>query len=147
MRKSLACEASPQAQDRSYHIDEDQHREEVSVTPQDIQEDPRSSIGLCYIHPDRLFQINNTKDDISDSEVNHLQSEQLPRIVKEADQFIQISQQERKAFTKQKRIDALSCTRSGKVIAKPVLPLTKKQRNRLQTIPKNMLAEYLDTRE
>jgi len=135
---SLAREAPPQARERCPSGDVNVHGREVSVIPWDIQEDPRSSIASDNIHPDRIFQVNTTHN-ASDLEDIDLEPEQLPQIGESAEQFIWRFWKERKAFNKQKRIDALSRTRSGKVIAKP---LSKKQRNYLQPISKNTISAY-----
>jgi len=72
--------------------------------------------------------------DISDLEDIDSQPDHLSQMIARADQFIQIFRKERKAFNKQKQIDSLSHTRSGKI---PVKPLPKKQRNQLQAISKS----------
>jgi len=135
----------------------------VSPMPRDIQEElpPRSESG--NIHPDRLPQIDNTthdksdlvescqepqsqvvSSDVSDPNLGRSESEQLPRIITEMEQFLVKSRKERKAFNKQILIDSLPRTRSGKVIIKP---LSNKQRSYLLSIPKDMINAYLANRK
>jgi arsenate reductase-like glutaredoxin family protein len=59
-------------------------------------------------------------------------------------QFLRESLKERKALKKQKEIDLLSHTRSGKVLKHPV---TLGQRKHLQGIPKDTIKEYLERRK
>jgi len=93
------------------------------------------------VHPDRILQINKVSDS---QEVNNseLESDQATSIIQSAKRFIGQSRKERRAL-KQKPC-VLSRTKSGKI---PVKQLTKKQRNRLQAIPKDTLATYLDSRK
>jgi len=60
------------------------------------------------------------------------------RVIEETEEFIKDSRKERKAFKKKPAL--LSRTRSGKIPAKP---LSKKQRNHLQSIPKDTISAYL----
>jgi len=114
---SLACDAPPQARERSHCVDTNVPGREMSVTPRDIQEDAGPSIAFDNILSDRIFQVSTTHN-ARDLEDIDSERDRLPQIVKSAEQFIWRSQKERKAFNKQKRIDTLSRTRSAKVIAK-----------------------------
>ena len=140
---SLAREAPPQVRERSHSVDTNFNRREVSVTPQDIQEHRRFSILSDYNHPGRIFRVNATHN-ASHLEDGESEPERLPQIVECAEQLIWRSRKEWKAFNTQKRIDALSRTRSGKVIAKP---LSKKQRNYPQSISWNTISAYLANRK
>jgi len=115
---------------------------EVSATPQGIQEDSRPNIRLSHIHPDRESQVHNTIQDISDLRLSGSSDDQHLRIIEETEQYIQKSRKERKNIKKQS--DPLSCTRSEKILANP---LFRKQRNYLQSIPKDMIAKYLENRK
>jgi len=110
--------------------------------PRDVQEDSRFPIKPGSIHPDRLSQIVNTIYNINDLELDGSEPDQLLRIDQSIEQSIQQSRKERKRITRY--IEPLSHTTSGKVIAKP---LSKKQRNYLQSIPKSTIPEYLDKRK
>jgi len=119
-----------------------QHRREVSATPRDIQEDSRSYNELGYIHPDRIPQVPCTIHDISDRQLSGSWLNRHPGIVEPTEQFIQKSRKDRKQL--KKKSDLLSHSSSGKIRTKP---LSKKQRNYLQSIPKHTIASYLDNRE
>jgi len=110
----------------------------------DLQEELSSSKKTENIHPDRLIRIQNPLDENIDQEDLNEESERRSQIVESTEQFIQKSCKERKAFNKQIHVDSLSRTRSGKIIAKP---LTKKQRNYLQSIPKQSISTYLIDRK
>jgi len=140
---SLARKAPPQARERSHSVYTNVHQRELSETPRDIQEDPRSSIISDNIHPNGMIQVNTTHN-ASDQEDIESVPERLPQMVESTEKFIWRSRKERTAFNKPKRIDALSHTRSGKVIAKP---LSKKQRNYLQSISKDTICAYLADRK
>jgi len=114
---------------------------EVSAIPRDLQEDPRSNIELGNIHPDRVSRVGFTNSDVSELELDN--SEPLP-ILEKAEQFLRTSRKERKAFKQRKKADILSRTRSGKILTKP---LSNKQRNYLQGISKETIAEYLANRK
>jgi len=101
----------------------------VSVTPRDIPEDSR-------IHPDRIQQVGRETPDLE--EEYDSEPDQQSRVLKEAEQFVSISRQDRKAFSKKKAKDQLSQTRSEKTIAKS---LSNKQRKYLQSIPKDTIVE------
>jgi len=107
--------------------------------PRDIQEDSRS-----YIHPDRINQVGKTLLDLSGEQLSESEPSQLRLVIEKAEQFLQVSRKERKTFNKQKEKDRLSRMRSGKVIAKP---LSNKQRNYLQSIPKDTISAYLVDRK
>jgi hypothetical protein len=121
----------------------------VSTVPQDNQEDPRLPIEVEHIHPDRIPQVgvtihNLSKGDSSNLDLDNSQEDQLSQIANSTEQFIQLSRKERRAFNKQKKVDQLSRTRSGKVITKP---LSNKQRNYLQSIPKAIISMYRENRK
>jgi hypothetical protein len=108
---------------------------EVSITPRNIQEDPRSRAALDNVHPDRKTQIQSSDDDISSLDI---EDPRLEVIAKETEKFISLSRKERKAVTK-RNSNNLSNARSGKIVK----PATKKQRNYLQSIPKDTITDYL----
>jgi len=95
---SLASEASPQAREKVNPINTNQHDRDVSTTPRDIQEDPRSSSNSNQIHPDRVSQVNLTIYDNSDLELDDSEPDKLPRIIEDTEQFIQESRKERTAL-------------------------------------------------
>jgi hypothetical protein len=111
----------------------------VSITPRDIQEDPRRRATSDIVHPDRKAQIQISDDNISSLDIKDSRQE---NIAKETEKFISLSRKERKAVTKQNS-NNLSRTRSGKVTK----PITKKQRNYLQSISKDTIIEYLKNRK
>ena len=112
----------------------------VSVTPWDLQEHFRIDINADYIHPDRISRVRDQTPDSSG--LCEWSSHKSLRIKEKTNKFISGSQKERKALLK--RLDPLSRTRSGNI---PVRPLTKKQRNRLQAIPKDKISAYLASRD
>jgi hypothetical protein len=111
----------------------------VLITPRDIQEDPRRCARSNIVHPDRRAQVQVSDDDISSLNFEDSRQE---NIVNGTKKFISLSRKEHKAITKQNHSN-LSSTRSGKVTK----PITKKQRNYLQSIPKDMIIEYLENRK
>jgi hypothetical protein len=113
---------------------------ELSGVPRDIQEDPRNTIEIKNIHPDRQSQIQIPGDDISDL---HLEDIRQKEVVEKTEQFIQLTRKERKAFNKQKQQTLTSATRSGRIVK----PVKKKQKSYLQNIPKDSLSEYLEKRK
>jgi len=88
--------------------------------------------------------VANTFPEISDSDFVDKESSLGLGVVVTTKKFRQQSQKDRKAFNKQKSVDQLSRTRSGRVLAKP---LTNKQRNHLQSISKDTISEYLKNRK
>jgi len=112
---------------------------EVAVVPPDNLD---IDIKENHIHPERISRVTNIDSDISEDENNKSEPDQATLVVQSARRFINQSKKARKAL-KQKPC-ALSQTRSGKVSRKP---LTKKQRNRLQAIPRDTLVCYLKHRE
>jgi len=116
---------------------------EISATPRDIKEESRADIELQNIHPDRLDQVHGEINNISDLDLDSPEPCRQSHFIKETKQFIKKSRKQKKAMGKKTEI--LSRTRSGKIPAKPTL--TKKQRNRLQAIPKDILAEYITARK
>jgi len=111
----------------------------VLVTPRDIQEDPRSRVNTGIVHPDRRAQIQIPDDDISSLDLEGSRQENL---AKETEKFISRSQKERYIFSKTNSSRS-SRIRSGKVTK----PLSKKQKNYLQSISKDTIAEYLSNRK
>jgi len=71
-----------------------------------------------------------------------MEPDQLSRIVEDTRQSIPKSQKIRK--TDNKHSDSLLNTSSGKI---PVKPLSKKQRNYLQSIPKDTIAAYFGNKK
>jgi hypothetical protein len=116
---------------------------EVSPLPRDIQEDPQLSSPKNFSHPDRVDQINTTNPDISYLDLNVSRPRTPSGVVDSAKQFLLKSKKERKAFNRQKKIDQLSRTRSGKVL---MHPLTTGQIKYLQCIPKDTISDYLENR-
>jgi len=94
-----------------------------------------------HIHPDRVFQVGEAIEDLEDNN-SRPESDRAISIIQRTNRFIGQSKKERQAL-KQKPC-VLSRTRSGKV---PARPLTKKQRNRLQAIPKDTISAYLAGRK
>ena len=84
-----------------------------------------------------MYQINNTIHDIRGSELSDSESDQELWIIKKTEKFISDSRKERKAL--RKTPDLLRSSREGKIPAKP---LSKKQRNYLQYIPKDTISAY-----
>jgi hypothetical protein len=111
----------------------------VSITPRDIQEDPRSYTTSEIIHPDRRAQIQVSDDDISNL---NIEDSRQGNIVTETREFNYLSKKERKEVIKQ-RHNNLSRVRLGKVIK----PITKKQRKYLQSISKDTITEYFKNRK
>jgi len=116
----------------------DQPNKEGITTPQDIQECSNINIELGYIHPDRITQVDNTTNGNCSLEHSGSESGRASRIIKEAKEFISQSQKEQRRTFKGKA-DPLSCTRSGIISAKP---LSRKQRNCLQGVPRDTIAAY-----
>jgi hypothetical protein len=110
----------------------------------DLQEDLRLGCEENYIHPDRRNQVENTNLDISDLDLNATDQGPCSEIIASTKDFFAKSRMERKAFTKQKKVDQLSRTRSGKILAKP---LSQGQKKYLQCIPKDTITEYLANRK
>jgi hypothetical protein len=111
----------------------------VSITPRDIQEDPRSRAVSDNIHPDRQIQIQVSVNDISSSDIEETRQANL---VQGTEKFISLSRKERKEITKRNQ-NNLSKVRSQKVVK----PVTKKQRNYLQSLSKDSIVEYLKDRK
>jgi len=93
------------------------------------------------IHPDRILQVNRDSE-YSEAESGQAQLDRVTTVIQSAKKFVKLSRKERNAL--KKKPCGLSKTRSGKI---PVKPLTKKQRNRLQAIPKATLSKYLESRD
>ena len=114
----------------------------VSATPRDLQEDLRIGHSISYIHPDRMTQVENTINSNHEGESVEPESDRATSIIQSANKFIGKSRKERRALDQGSYV--LSRTRSGKV---PIKPLTKKQRNRLQAIPKDTISAFLAERK
>jgi len=119
-----------------------QNNREISATPRDIQEESRTVIESQYIHLDCVTQVHSVTLDVGDLDLNNSQAQYPSQLVEETEQCIQKSRKERKAFNE--RQEVLSRTRSGRMLAKL---LSNKQRNYLQTIPKDMISKYLINRK
>jgi hypothetical protein len=111
----------------------------VSITPRDIQDDPRRRATSDIVHPDRRSQIQVSDDDIISLDIEDSRRENL---AKGTEKFIPLSRKESKADTKQYS-NNLSRTRSGKVTK----PITKKHRKYLESILKDTITEYLKNRK
>jgi len=139
---SVAVEAVPKVTSTSSRDRTSQSVREISVTPRDIQEVSRTDIGMRHIHLDRITQVHNTDSHISNLDLDSPEPCHRSRFIMETKQFTKNSRRERKTYHKQEV--PLSRTRSGRV---PKQQLTKKQRNRLQAISKDTIAEYLAARK
>jgi len=115
---------------------------EVSAILRVIQQDTQSNGESSQVQPDEISQVRNTSGDISTLDVGNSKSDWATQIIDITEKFIIDSRRDRKAL--KKKPDPLLCTRSGKFSVKP---LSKKQRNYLQSIPKDMIAEYLSARK
>jgi len=117
----------------------DEPNKEGITTPRDIQDCSSIDFESGHIHPDRIFQVDNTI--IDNCTLEHSDSElgRASRVIRETKEFISKSQKERKKAFKRKA-DPLLHTRSGKIPAKP---LSRKQRNCLQAVPRDTIAAYL----
>jgi len=89
---------------------------EVVIAPRDVQADSAVNSEFSNLHRDRAKQV-----------------------IKETEEFLNNSKRQRKEF--KRKSDPLTRTRSGKI---PVKPLTRKQRNRLQAIPKDTLVAFME---
>jgi len=107
-----------------------------------LQDHLNIDIEGSRVHPERIPQFDNTVSDNHEVESSEPELDRATSILQSAKRFIGKSQKERRAL--EQRPCVLSRMRSGKI---PVKPLTKKQRNRLQAIPKDTLATYLDSRK
>jgi len=114
----------------------------VSVTPRDLQEDSRIHSDQGYIHPDRISRVGEIAFDSSSPKISDLEPDHHLSIKELTQKPINHSRKERKAF--RGKPDTLTRTRSGRVSIKP---LTKKQRNQLSSIPKDMISAYLAGRK
>jgi len=119
------------------HIENLRVRDEARPAASEVQ--PLSS---GQIHPDRISQIDNADSDSCEVEDNDPESDRVASITQQVGQFVDQSRNQRLALKRKPCL--LSRTRSGKI---PVKPLTKKQRNRLQAIPKDTLSAYLVNRK
>jgi phosphate starvation-inducible protein PhoH len=94
---------------------------------------------LNNVHPSRQAQVQDSDDILSSSDIAEIRQEET---AKETEKFIALSRKERKEFIKQKQSNLL-INRSGRITK----PITKKQRNYLQSISKDTIAEYLKNRK
>jgi len=139
------CNQMPEISKREGNPEVNIWREEiVSPTPRDIQDDPRPYNEVDRVHPDRIHQVRKGTLRSSSEEQWDSEPNQQPVVLKEEGEFLRKSRKQRKAFIKQKAKDQLSRTRSGKIIAKP---LSTKQRQYLQSIPRDTIVEYIADRK
>jgi len=103
---------------------------EESITPRHIPGDPRTSAALDSVHLDRRDQIQVSDSDINSPDIDGFRPED---IVEGTKKFNSLSRKERKAVNRRSR--------------KVTTPITKKQRNYLQSISKDTIAEYLKNRK
>jgi len=89
-----------------------------------------------------MTQVENTINSNHEGESVEPESDRATSIIQSANKFIGKSRKERRALDQGSYV--LSRTRSGKV---PIKPLTKKQRNRLQAIPKDTISAFLAERK
>jgi hypothetical protein len=134
--------STPQAKATINQHDKSQQGEEKSATPHNIQGNSRLHNQLGHIRPYRISQTQSTIHNISDLQISDSSIDQSSHINTQAELFIQKSRKDGKRLTS--RNDPLSCTRSGKLLAKP---LSKKQRNYLLSTPKATISHYLENRE
>jgi len=109
--------------------------------PNKLLEHRNTEIQESHIHPDRISQVGEVSESPEDDN-SQPELDRASTIIQNTKRFLGRSRKERAAL-KQKAC-VLSRTRSGKV---PVKSLTKKQRNRLQAIPKEILSAYITGRE
>jgi len=139
------------------HIDNLRIRREVTIVSTSITDQPESqevveprsipscsSVGLGsgLVHPDRISQLDTTVMDRFEDENSEPELERASLVLRSASRFISQSRKDRWAL--ERKPCALSRRRSGKIPAKP---LTKKQWNRLQAIPKDTISKYLESRK
>ena len=117
-------------------------RKEVSAMPRDIQENSRSHNKSGYIHPDRSSRVRNMIHDISDLPLGSSLPDKHSQFIKPTEPFVLKFRTDR--IQLKTKIDPLSCTRSGKIIA---ILLSNKQRNYLQSIHKDTIPTYLGNRK
>jgi len=91
---------------------------EVSTIPRDIQEDPRIDNETRYLHLERVSQVQDINNDVSDLNLDSSKNDQRCRIVQSTELLISRSRRERRKLEKQKQSDPLSRTRSGQVPVK-----------------------------
>ena len=111
---------------------------EKVVTPLEAIEHTIVSNESDCIHPDRISQVGNTLENNDNLRDSDSELGQASRVLKSGEEFFTNSKKQRKEF--RKKFDPLTHTRSGKI---PVKPLTKRQRSRLQAIPKDTISAYL----
>ena len=121
----------------SYLVQEEDQLSTGKDVPSKKLEQCNTEIQESHIHPDRVLQVGKVRkspeDDNSQSELDRASS-----IIRSTGRFLDRSRKERIALKRKGCV--LSRTRSGKV---PVTSLTKKQRNRLRAIPKEILSAYI----
>jgi len=102
----------------------------------EVYQEPARQFGITS----SIRQVSATPRDLqSDSRIDSdPESDRVKQVVEETQRFLACSKKQRKEF--KKKPDPLTRTRSGGI---PFKPLTRKQRNRLQAIPKDTLAAHL----
>jgi len=139
------CNQSPEISKREGNPEVNIWWEEiVSPTPRDIQEDPRPYNEVDRVHPDRIHQVRKGTLRLSSEKEWDSEPNQQPIVLKEAGEILRKSRKGRKAFNKEKAKDQLSRMRSGKIIAKLS---SNKQGQYLQSIPRDMIVEYIADRK
>ena len=139
------CNQMPGISKREGNTEVNIRREEIVFPkPRDIQEDPRPYNEVDRVHPDRIHQVRKGTLRLSSEEEWDLEPNQQPVVLKEAGEFLWKSRKERKEINNQKGKDQLSWTWSGKIIAKL---LSNKQRQYLQSIPRDAIVEYIADRK
>jgi len=115
-------------------------REEV-IAPSDIPDRLNVSNESGHIHPDRILQIGKIISDGDSSKNSDSELGQASRVIKAGKEFIDKSRKERKSFRKNTAL--LTRTRSGNI---PRKPLSRNQRNCLQSVSSQTLTAYLNNR-
>jgi len=111
----------------------DQPDRKDCIIPQDVAVCLGNTVALGKVHPDRRNQINdNNSAQSSDSGSGRATS-----IIRETKEFLNKSRKERKKL--RRKSDLLSRTRSGQI---PSKALTRKQRKKLQAIPKDTIVPF-----
>jgi hypothetical protein len=107
-----------------------QQKQGLSAVPRDIQEVPQENIKLENVHSDRRNQVQLSNNDFSDLDLEGRTKLGIPS-----------TKEQPKEFHRQKSLS--SQIKLGKVTK----PTTKKQRNNLQSIPKDSISEYFRNRK
>jgi len=120
----------------------DQPENQETVKPRSIPSCSVVGLGTGLVHPDRIPQLDTAVNHSFEVENSEPELDRASLILQSASRFISQSRKDRRAL--ERKPCALSRTRSGKILAKP---LTKKQWNRLQAIPKDTISKYLESRK